>query len=789
MRSIRLCQVLAVATTTALTAPLPAIAQDAAHALQAATSMTTEGTLGDRPAASVPADPAFVLAGAIAPMTEGELAERDVAQVEPEADATGAAAATGAADTAAVANMADPTAPTTEPVTAALTAIEFATFPAATVGLEGDRLAQLSEDDVSPSAEPSGEEMPGAEMPDTETPGTETPGTETPDVPTSFPAEPADTPAADAEANVLVAEVVVSGAGTTELEDAVYGAIRTRAGQTTTRSQLQEDINRVFNTGLFSNVRAVPEDTPLGVRITFEVQPNPVLSAVRIEGSRVLPEGLTDELFAEQYGETLDLNRFQEGVDALNQWYRDNGYVLAQVVGAPQVGPDGSVTLQVAEGEIEAVNIVFLNEDGDATDEEGNPIQGRTRDFIILREMELAPGDTFNREQIQADLQSIFALGIFDDVQLTLNPGQDQRKVNVVLNVTEKRTAVLGAEAGYSTASGFFGALSFQEQNLGGNNQKLGAEIQISERGVGFDIAFTDPWIAGDPYGTSYTVNLFKQRSISLIFDGGEREVELPNGDRPRIDRLGGGITFTRPFDDRWTVSLGTQYQRVSIQDSDGDVSPEDELGNDLSFSGTGEDDLWTIQLGAVYDARNDRVFPTQGSLLRIGTEQSVPVGSGSIFYNRLRANYSMYFPVDLTGFTEGPEALAFNIQGGAVLGDLPPYEAFPLGGTNSVRGYDEGDLGSARYFVLGSLEYRFPIFNISESIPIGGVLFIDAASDLGSGSEVPGDPAGIRDKPGSGFGVGVGLRARTPFGSLRLDYGISDQGDGRIHFSIGERF
>ena len=28
------------------------------------------------------------------------------------------------------------------------------------------------------------------------------------------------------------------------------------------------------------------------------------------------------------------------------------------------------------------------------------------------------------------------------------------------------------------------------------------------------------------------------------------------------------------------------------------------------------------------------------------------------------------------------------------IFGDLPPYEAFPIGGTNSVRGYSEGGVG-----------------------------------------------------------------------------------------------
>ncbi|MEO1741857.1 MAG: BamA/TamA family outer membrane protein, partial [Cyanobacteria bacterium J06629_9] len=112
-------------------------------------------------------------------------------------------------------------------------------------------------------------------------------------------------------------------------------------------------------------------------------------------------------------------------------------------------------------------------------------------------------------------------------------------------------------------------------------------------------------------------------------------------------------------------------------------------------------------------------------------------------------------------------------------------YEAFSLGGTNSVRGYEEGDLGSGRSFVQATAEYRFPLFTQF----LGGTLFVDVASDLGSGDSVLGNPAGVRDKPGSGFGYGVGVRVNTPLGALRLDYGFNDQGDSRIHFGLGERF
>ena len=617
------------------------------------------------------------------------------------------------------------------------------------------------------------------------------------------------------ETQVLVAEVAVTDPQGNpldpELEDTIYETIDTIPGQTTTRSQLQQDINSIFATGFFANVRAIPSDTPLGVRVTFFVEPNPVLTRVDVERDGTLPEDdemrlseEIDRIFSPRYGEIINLLELQDGILELNDWYQQNGYVLAQVIAAPEIQDDGIVTLQVAEGVIEAIDIQFLTEDGFTEDEEGNPIRGKTRDFIITREFNTQPGDVFQQNRIRSDLQRVFGLGIFDDVNLTLNPGrQDPRKVRVTVNVVERSTGSVAAGVGFNFTGDLFGTVSYRQDNFGGNNQKFSAETQLSTGGdILFDISFTDPWIGGDPFRTSYTVNAFARRSISLVFEGGPNEINLPtddddddddDGDRVRIQRLGGGVSFRRPLGNGWSASLGTLYQRVRTTDSDGDTAAEDAEGNQLTFSGDGTDDLWTVQFGLVRDLRNDAFRPTSGSVLRLNTEQSIPLGSGNIFFNRLRASYSYYLGFGNDEESEAevgteapafPQTLAFNIQGGTVIGDLPPYEAFALGGTNSVRGYEEGEVGAGRSFLQASIEYRFPLFSF-----LGGALFIDAATDLGSGDSVPGSPGPERGKPGSGFGFGAGVRVQTPLGPIRIDYGINDEGNGRLHFGIGERF
>ncbi len=650
---------------------------------------------------------------------------------------------------------------------------------------------QLPIPGTTPSTQPK-LELPAipAPAPVIPVPGTSEPVPALPGSPTeALPTEGAPATSAEPEARVLIGEIVVEGVQG-QLEDTVYNAILTRPGTTATRSQLQKDIDAIFATGFFSKVRVEPTDTPLGVRISYVVEANPTLSKVQTTGTTALPPEVAQEIFSPQYGKILNFKDIQEGVQKLNKWYQDKGYVLAQVVGSPQVAPDGVVTLDIAEGVIEDIQIKFVSKTGEEQNAKGKPIKGKTKPYIILREMQQKPGKVFNRETIQADLQRVNGLGIFEDVKPALTPAQDPRKVLITLNVAEKNSRSIAAGAGVSSGSGLFGTGSIQFQNMFGRNQKLGTEVQVGQRDLLYDLSYTDPWIKNDPYRTSYTANIFRRQSVSLVFNGDKSSVLLPNGDSPRVNRLGTGITFTRPLSKdvfkraEWVASLGAQYQRVTVRDSNGNLSPLTAQGTLLSFSPGGKDDLTTVQFGIARDRRNDPTIPTKGSLFRIGTEQSIPVGLGSVLFNRVRTNYSYFIPLNLLKTKKPGQTLAFNFQAGGIVGDLPPYEAFSLGGSNSVRGYAEGELAAARYFVLGTVEYRFPVFKI-----VGGALFLDVGSDLGSASSVPGNPGGLRGLPGSGIGGGIGVRVNSPLGPIRVDYGINDLGKGRFHFGIGQRF
>jgi outer membrane protein insertion porin family len=378
-------------------------------------------------------------------------------------------------------------------------------------------------------------------------------------------------------------------------------------------------------------------------------------------------------------------------------------------------------------------------------------------------------------------------LGLFEDLGLSLAPGvKDPSLAIVQINVLESgKNSKVTASGSIGGSNGLSAILGYTQLNLGGNNQTIGGEAQIG-RDLLFNLSYGDPWIGTDPNRTSYRINAFSSRSLPLAFEGGPTPIFLAgSNDSPRINRTGGGVTFARPLsgnpyeDGGWLASAGLNYQKVSLLDAAGQGVAVDGANNPLTLSGTNQDDLFTVQLNLSKDTRDSPLQPSQGSLVRFGVDQAIPIGQGSISTTKLTGSYTHYVPVSLLNFDKGPQALAFNIQGGTALGTIAPYEAFNLGGPASVRGYEEGGVATGKSYVRASAEYQFPIISL-----FGGSLFADYGSDLGTGSAVPGNPAGGRGKPGSGFGYGAGLRLNVGI-PLQVTYGLNDRGEQRVQIGL----
>ncbi|MBW4665293.1 MAG: BamA/TamA family outer membrane protein [Chroococcus sp. CMT-3BRIN-NPC107] len=573
---------------------------------------------------------------------------------------------------------------------------------------------------------------------------------------------------------ILATDVQVIGVRE-ELQEIVRNAISTREGSDTSNSQLQTDIQAILATGLFVSARAITATNPAGISVVYAVEPV-IVRAIQLSNASVLPENIPLKLFQSQFGKEISLEAINQSRAEIDKWYAKNGYLAAKVL-AINPSPQGVLTVEVIEGIVSNVKFRFLNRDGNPTDRQGNPIKSRTTEEFLRREVRVKPGDIISDRAIELDLRQLYQLGLFRTVNVGLV--ETGKQVDVIYDLTEKPARSVSPGGGYDDDTGIYATINYQDFNLSGINNSIDVDLQISPRDLQFGTTFTSPYRASEPNRPGYEVSVFRRRGTSPTFDG---DIDLANNSNPREGRYGGGFSLNKPIND-WQAALGLNYTRISIRDRDGNISPTDELGNELSFSGTGIDDLTTVSISAVKDERNDRSNPTQGSILSLSTEQSIPIGRGTISMNRLQANYIQYFPVQIIG-KRNIEVLAFNLQGGTIIGDLPPYEAFNLGGLDSVRAYGGSEVGSGRSYILASAEYRFLIFQ-----PVGGVLFADFASDLGSGDTVLGEPAVVRGKPGTGFSYGAGLRLESPIGLLRADFGINDRGESQVQFGIGQRF
>ncbi|MFP4006554.1 MAG: BamA/TamA family outer membrane protein [Spirulinaceae cyanobacterium] len=553
-----------------------------------------------------------------------------------------------------------------------------------------------------------------------------------------------------------------------ELARIAAQTIRTRMGGDTSQGQLQQDAELLRSTGLFESVEVTSFANDNGVDVVFQVQPA-TLKAVQLNNAEVLTPQVTNQIFAAQLGQTLSPSQIQKGIEQINQWYQDNGYILGQVIDARTL-PGGVLNVEVAEGVVNSVNLRFYNRDGET-------IEGRTNSDYVRETLSLKPGQIFRVDTARDDLRSLYQTGLFAKADVDIQG--DPTHLDITYELTETGSRGVDAGGGYSDSAGLFGSIRYNDKNLGGMNHQLGLDVQVGTRDLQFSANYGRAYRLSHPDRLGYDVSAFRQSTESATFN----DMTLSNGDRPRESQLGGGVSVSQPVGD-WNASVGAGYTRHSIRDSEGNLAAVDQNGNPLSLSETGVDDLVTVEASVSRDLRDNPANPTSGSKLRFSTEQSVPVGNGSILMNRVRADYTQYIPTNILN-QNSPEVLAFNVQGGTAIGDLPPYQAFTIGGSNSVRGYGNGDVASGRSFVLASAEYRVPLFNS----PVSGVLFADFGTDLGSGSTVPGEPGTAQNKPGTGFGYGTGVRVDSPLGVIRADFGLNDRGDSQFHFGLGHRF
>ena len=558
--------------------------------------------------------------------------------------------------------------------------------------------------------------------------------------------------------------------GTTGLkESAIKDVLATQERQfyilrgTVQRQRLEDDVDRIlqlYNDHGYVQARVESHDITVDrekarVTITFVVVEGPQFKVgeVTISGVTLFPETEITRRIALKRGDIFSRAKLRDSIKAVIDLYGTVGHASADVNPKTTQATTGStmaIAFEITEGP--EVYVERINVSGNV----------RSQEKILRRELSLHEGELYTLQKKERSRQKLVNLGYFETVNLTTQPGSDKTKIVVNVEVTEKPTGLFSIGGGYSSVDSFIGTIDLAQRNFLGRGWEASIRIRAganTQQGV---ISFTEPWLFDRPLAAGFDV--FNTRRQYPEYD---------------FDSLGGALRLSHPFAEYWRWFTGYRASRDEIKDLTETATEalRDEEGTRVTSA---------VNAALGRDSRDNVFAATRGGQTSVSAEFA-GLGGDSRFVKTVGAT-SYFWPVWF-GHVVGARAEA-GYGFGWSREPLPLFERFYLGGPNSVRSFksrrlspqDDGGVrvgGTSE--LLGNIEYIVPLpFNIR----VAG--FFDIGNAYGFGTKF--DPTDTREA------AGAGLRWLSPFGPLRLDYGVNldrrtGEDFGAFHFSVGSPF
>jgi len=499
----------------------------------------------------------------------------------------------------------------------------------------------------------------------------------------------------------------------------------------------------------------------VGIGLDIREGPRTFVSSLTIEGLTALPEESARTLLKLREGEPFRRYLIRSDENALSQAISEKGYPHVKVKAAATVTDDGTradIVYRINKGPFVSMGHAYSS---------GN---FRTKEKVILNELELEPGDPFSLNKMLQSQRRIRNLDIFSNVKFkTLGLKEREDTVNLIVDVEEKKPYFIEMGTGYESQRGFYAQGKAGDQNLFGLNKYGWISGEVSQIGYRSDLGISEPSL----FGTHVlaTAGLFTERVEEFNQDFGTKS-------------YGASLGFARLWGRRINTSISFRLEQREqfLRDSASSAAPSADSEEFDSRS------ILVVTPFISYTTRDSFIRPTKG----IFTSFSFDVSKGV----RNSLDDFIKYRYDLRYYTTPLKRITFAFLGRAGYissygsgGQIPQDQLFFLGGTSTVRGYDENLL---RYdadgtpigglsALLGSIEARIELgynFELTTFYDTGSVA--DAPDDTGSSS--------FRSS------VGLGLRYITPIGPIGILYGHKldrreGESAGRFHFSIGYTF
>ncbi|MBE7559292.1 outer membrane protein assembly factor BamA [bacterium] len=629
------------------------------------------------------------------------------------------------------------------------------------------------------------------------------------------------------EGRKLVVEAIRFSGASAFSERKLRSVMKTKKGWWFLKQKFNEDMYQAdleqlrlfyYSQGYLDAQVARGEDRISGENITLsiDIQEGPLYYVRRrsVQGNTIFSSDEILALAGNRPGEVFRYDTLvNEDIPRIEALYKDQGFVRVNVNAPYQVNPDEAGTVDVVYLIQEAnraklgkirVHGVMSTAEGEGAQVVRVPLY--TKDYVIRRKIPLSSGEVLDWSKVREADKALARMGgesrYFETREpvktfgapmlkhgFTLVPTDDPEIVDLLLELEEReniRYVTFGG--GYSTSFGPFVAATLRDPNVFGYGQNLVLSSSIGTRRTRISLSLMEPYFRGTD--TSVNVQLFHQARDQY------------RGRTFDESRTGLGVTFGRNLADHLSTTFGYLFEEVEISKIEDDIYTVLSLP---SFYENRKSSTSSLNAGLAYDTREFDYLntPISGRVLSGiaevaglgGTNDFVKFTARGDFYRQLAAQWffqtSSRFMVG-AGFGETDE--------------LPLQERFFIGGTSTVRGFEDFSLGPRDQLI----RYRFPGTSVSQSIRevfVGAEMALYSQNELhyrfnklftgvtfldwGAAYEQPGD----FDLSELRFSTGVGLRVRLPIGGVvEMDFAVplrseDDDEEDNFHFTFGAGF
>ena len=590
---------------------------------------------------------------------------------------------------------------------------------------------------------------------------------------------PDATPVSDSELEgKLISNIKIQGLETISY-DTVLEQINTQNGSLFNMEILQQDLQKIYGTGYFSDNMSVepvlnPDQT---VDLTFVVEENIKIRNINIIGNNVIPESELILFVKGMKDKPQNLKEINAAIKSIQDYYHNKGYILATVSSVDD-DTEGNLSLTISEGVINKINI------------SGNE---RTKDYVITRNIVTQVGSVYNEEYLRKDLSKIFATQIFDEVDRNISPSQENKGTyDITVIVKEKVTNSVALGGGIDTGLGAFGSVSLREDNFLGKAQKvslsgiIGSGILLNDSSIKNHMNYQAELSFFEPY--------FLNADNSLMSKLYFREMGSWNIPLAIEQRVGfkTGIEHKVKGYDNLSTSFSAGIEHIDLKEGDFNRISQLYAKHHLNISERAKQlsDGFFVNLspGIKYSNIDNKEIPREGIIAQAQFNEAIGISNINHTNGRLSGTITKFFPV----FKKSTFSLTGK-GGVKVHGDnMPEIMAYRLGGPYTIRGYKMNGVGSGEAFLMGSAELATPLpmvdrlkWDFVKKMRL--TFFVDAGKVF--------DPTisnVLYDRPLHAITAGIGLRICIPgIGPMSIDYGLpitnpGDYGSKHGYFTFG---